>query len=201
MLLCALVCCAAVSAEPLEPIRSVAIGPNRSFQVNERPFFPIMIWLQDPGNFPRAEEAGINTVAGYWPQSGGTKDVAEYLELVRDAGLYGVMPYDGRLRGSSALLAYIHDDEPDLSHLESNAEVIGGEGLRINRKTPLWKIVDGVTHSWSVLDPLEGATVTVKLAEPVTVARFGIWLTVSPGLSVAKQVVLSGAARSWPRRS
>ena len=173
----------------LPPIQSSEIGPQRSFQVNGQPFLPIMIWLQDPDNWDSAKAAGINTVAGYWPNSGGTTDVVEYAKLVDEAGLYGVLPYDSRLKGHPALLAYIHGDEPDLSHDESDAEVTWSENLRINRSNPLWKILDGTTHTWSVLDPLEGASVTVTLKQPVTITKLGVWLTISGDLAVAKDVV------------
>ena len=64
--------------------------------------------------------------------------------------------------------------------------------MAINRSTPLWKIVDGVTHSWSVLDPLENAAITIRLQQPVTVERLAVWLTISPGLAVAKEVAFEG---------
>ena len=175
-------------AQAAEAIDTVSIDANRAFFVNHKPFFPIMIWLQDPENFPKALEAGCNTVAGYWPGSGGTADVAEYMTHVQSAGMYGVMPFDEKLKGNSALLGYIHDDEPDLSHPESDAEIIPDPSLRINEDAPLWKIFDGVTHTWSVLDPLEGAGFTVKLKTPVKVEKLAVWLTASPRLSVAKDV-------------
>lgn len=173
----------------LPPIQTSAIGPQRSFEVNGEPFLPIMIWLQDPGNWDKAKEAGINTVAGYWPKSGGTADVVEFTGLLQQAGLYGVVDFDPRLKGHPAVLGYIHGDEPDLSHDESDAEVVPAERLRLNRANPLWKILDGTTHTWSVLDPMEGASFTVKLKAPVTVVKLGLWLTISNGLAVARDVV------------
>jgi len=177
-----------VGRQKLAPIQIVGINENRAIMVNQKPFFPIMIWLQDPENFPLARSAGINTVAGYWSGSGGTKDVTEYMILVEKAGLYGVMPFDRQLKGNSSLLGYIHGDEPDLPRLVSDTEIIASKKLRINKKTPLWKIFDGVTHSWSVLDPLEGAEFTLKMDKAVEIRRLGIWLTISKGLSVAKDV-------------
>ncbi len=174
------------------PIETVEIQANRAFCVNGRPFFPIMSWLQDAENFPAVKACGMNTTAGYWPKSSGTKDVAEYLQLVHKAGLYGVMPFDERLKGHPSLLGYIHGDEPDLPHQVSDAEVVPGAGLRINRSTPLWKLVDGVWHSWSVLDPLQGASVTIKLKGPVTVESLAVYLTISQGLAVAKEVSFEG---------
>jgi len=170
------------------PIQSVAIGSGRAFQVNGRPFFPIMAWLQDAKNFPAVKECGMNTTAGYWPKSSGTNDVAEYLALVQKAGLYGVMPFDEKLKGHPSLLAYIHGDEPDLPRQVSDAEVVPGPALRINKRTPLWKIVDGVTHSWSVLDPMDGAVLTIRLKQPVTIESLAVWPTLSSGLAVAKEV-------------
>ena len=183
---------AVVGVQKLEPIETVGINENRAIMVNEKPFFPIMIWLQDPENFPLARLAGINTIAGYWSGSGGTKDVVEYVALAKKAGFYGVMPFDKRLKDNSALLAYIHGDEPDLPNLVSDTEIVPSEELRINEKTPLWKIFDGVTHSWSVLDPLEGAGFTLKLDKAVQIRSLAVWVTISTGLSVAKDVLFMG---------
>jgi len=176
----------------LPPIERVEIGANRVFRVNGRPFFPLMAWLQDAENFPALKECGMNTTAGHWPRSSGTSDVTEYLTLVEKAGLYGVMPFDPRLQGRPNLLAYIHGDEPDLPHQVSDAEVAGAPHLRPNTSAPLWKIVDGVTHSWSVLDPLEGAAVTIKLDRSVTVESLAVWPTISAGLAVAREVSFEG---------
>jgi hypothetical protein len=78
---------AAHAAEPgLIPVESVEIGPRREFQVNGQPFFPLMAWLQDPGNFAAMKECGMNATAGYWKGSGGTADVVEYMQHVQRAG-------------------------------------------------------------------------------------------------------------------
>jgi hypothetical protein len=178
---------AVFAADAPPPIEKVEIR-DRAFHVNGEPFFPIMAWLQDADNFPILKRCGMNTTAGYWSGSSGTKDVAEYLGLVERAGLYGVMPYSEKLRGHPMLLGYIHGDEPDLPRQVSDAEVVPSPELRINRSTPLWRLVDGVTHTWSVLDPLEGAKVTIRRKEPATAASVALHLTVSPGLAVARQV-------------
>jgi hypothetical protein len=137
----------------------------------------------------------MNVTAGYWTTSSGTKNVAEYLALVEKAGLYGVMPFDDALKDRPNLLGYIHGDEPDLPHQVSDAEVVPASDLAINRSTPLWKIVDGVWHSWSVLDPMEGASITIRLKRPVTVESLAVWVTVSTGLAVAKDVTFAGDGR------
>jgi len=183
-----------VTAEELAPIESVEIK-DRAFSVNGKPFFPLMIWLQDAKNFPAAKACGMNTVAGYWPGSSGTKDVAGYLALVEKAGFYGVMPRSDRLKGHSHLLGYIHGDEPDLPRQVNDAEIVPAQGLKINRGAPLWKLVDGVWHSWSVLDPMEGASLTIRLRQPVTVESIAVWVTTSPGLAVAKEVSFHGDAK------
>ena len=95
------------------PIANTELASNRAIHVNGQPFFPIMAWLQDAANFPAARDCGMNTTAGYWTGSSGTKDVVEYQALVAQAGLYGVMPSSAS-EGHPQLLGYIHDDEPDL---------------------------------------------------------------------------------------
>ena len=181
-----------LAADEASPIAKVDLAPNRVIQVNGQPFFPIMAWLQDAANFPLARQCGMNTTAGYWSGSSGTKNVVEYQGLVAKAGLYGVMPFDPGLKDHPQLLGYIHDDEPDLPQQVSDAEVIPASHLAINRSTPLWKIVDGVTHTWSVLDPMEKAAIAIRLQRPVTVERLAVWLTISPGLAVAKEVAFEG---------
>ena len=182
------------AAEPA-PIRTVEVR-DRVFYVNEQAFFPIMAWLQDAQNFKALTDCGMNTTAGYWQGSSGTNDVTNFLPLVQQAGLYGVMPYQAGLKDQPALLGYIHGDEPDLPHQVSDAEVVPASELRVNRSTPLWKIVDGVPHTWSVLDPLEGASITIRLSQPVTVESLGVWLTISRGLAVAKDVEFFGDGQS-----
>jgi len=176
----------------LPPIEKVAIGPGRAFLVNGKPFFPLMAWLQDARNFPLVAECAMNTVAGYWPKSSGTQDVTGYLPLVAAAGLYGVMPFEPKLKGHPALLGYIHDDEPDLTHQASDAEVVPAKHLKINNRTPLWKVLDGDRTSWSVLDPLQGAVIAIKLKAPITVEALAVWPTISKGLAVMKEVVFEG---------
>jgi len=179
---------AADGEKPLEPVRSFEVRAGRAFYLNGKPFFPLMAWLQDPKNFPLLRECGMNATAGYWRSSGGTKNAREYLDLVAAAGLYGIMPFDAALKDHPALLAYIHDDEPDLPTQVSDARIEPGKQLRINRRTPLWKLLDGDLTSWSVLDPLEGASLTIQLKEPVTAVSLAVHVTVSKGLAMPKEV-------------
>ena len=178
--------------KPPKAIKTVEISPRRIFCVNGKPFFPIMSWLQDAKNFQAVKACGMNASAGYWPKSSGTENVTDYIKLIEAAGLYGVMPFDVRLKGHPALLGYIHSDEPDLPRLVSDAVVTPAKNLKINRKTPLWKLLDGSTHSWSVLDPLDGASITIKPPKKVTVKSLAIWLTVSKDIAMAKKVLFEG---------
>lgn len=180
-----------LAVEPPAAIETVSIDSHRAIRVNGEPFFPLMAWLQDPDNFPLLRQTQMNATAGYWSKSGGTRDVVEYLERVRQAGLYGVMPFDRRLEKHPALLAYIHDDEPDLPRQVYDADIAPDPQLRINPSNPLEKIFDGVTHTWSVLDPLEAGQFCLRLEEAVELHGAAFWLTISPGLAVARQVELT----------
>jgi hypothetical protein len=174
----------AVAAAPLPPIQQVEIGKNAEFRVNGQPFLPLMLWLQSEARIPDGLAIGANTFTG----NGGNLGNKEYLKALADSGLYGIVGFDPQVVGHDHLLGWIHGDEPDLSRQVSDAQVLPGAGLRVNSSTPLFRIVDGVPHSWTVLDPLQDAEVTVKLAKPVTVKSLGVWLTVSAGLAVAKDV-------------
>ncbi len=194
-LTCVLQATLSTAMEEVPSIERVEIGRNRGVHVNGNPFFPIMAWLQCPQNFQTIRSCSMNTAAGYWTKSGGTRDVREYLDLVQQAGLYGVMPFDDQLKGHPALLGYIHDDEPDLPRLVSDALIEPAQSLKINPQTPLWKLVDGDVFSWSVLDPLEGASVTVKLNKLVTVESLALWLTISEGLAAAREIAFEANGR------
>lgn len=183
---------AAAAAAPA-PIEKVEISADRAFVVNGKPFFPLLAWLQSPRNFPAIKACGMNGVAGAQPESSGPRrGVSGYLGQVRDAGLYGVMPFSPALKGNPALLAYIHGDEPDLTHTVSDARVIPDARLRINTSNPLWKMVDGDTNSWSVLDPLQDARVALELQQPVTVSALAVWLTISGDLATARTIRFLG---------
>ncbi|KPJ75874.1 MAG: hypothetical protein AMS14_02905 [Planctomycetes bacterium DG_20] len=177
-----------VSAAGLGPIKTVKVGANRELRVDGRPFFPLMLWLQSDARIPDGLSIAVNTFCG----NGGKLSNKAYLDKLAANGLYGVVHFDEAAIGHPHLLGWIHGDEPDLPTQKSRAQVVPAPGLRINRRTPLWRILDGVTHSWSVLDPMAGAKVTFKLPDPVTADSLGVWLTISKGLAVAKEVVFLG---------
>ncbi|MCX8038708.1 MAG: hypothetical protein N3D11_16970 [Candidatus Sumerlaeia bacterium] len=172
---------------PLPPIQKVEIV-NRAIHVNGEPFFPIMAWLQGSANFPLLRECGMNATAGANLRRDQGQTLRDYLDLMQKSGLYGIVPYRDDIKGHPVLLGYIHGDEPDLPHDESDADVVAASELRINPQNPLWKLVDGDLSSWTVLDPLEGAAVTINLKQPVTVTSLAVHLTVSNGLSVAREI-------------
>jgi len=168
----------------LPPIESVELGTNREFRVNGRPFFPLMLWLQSDARIPDGLSIAVNTFCG----NGGKLTRKAYLDQLAANGLYGIVHFDETCVGHSHQLGWIHGDEPDLPTQRSDVEIIPGKGLIINPGVPLWKILDGITHSWSVLDPMQGAEVTFKLKEPVTAVSLAIWPTISDGLSLAREV-------------
>jgi hypothetical protein len=177
-----------LGAAQLPPIEKVEIKPNRAIYVNDKPFFPIMAWLQNATNFPILAECGMNATAGFTGRSKDVQSGTQYLDQMVKTGLYGVMPYRANVKGHPALLAYIHGDEPDLPHEESDAVVETAPAMRVNTKTPLWRLLDGDTSSWSVFDPLEGSSATIKLKQPVMVESLAVWVTVSSGLSTAREI-------------
>lgn len=179
----------------LPAIQKVEIR-DRAFHVNGQPFFPVMAWLQDTGNLPLLKECAFNSTAGYTRGERNATNVVQYLQEVERAGLYGVMPYEEGLKGQPALLAYIHDDEPDLTSQVSDAQVLADRSLRLNPSTPLWKLLDGDLSSWSVLDPLAGATFTIKVPKPVTIESLAVVVTVSKGLSVARRMVFDAGGQT-----
>ena len=197
--------CAVAQAGDREAIQTVTIGENAEFRMNGKPFLPIMVWLQDSAHFPKLQASGINTVAGYfWNEAEGkgqdeTKSLAEYAPRVREAGFYFVSPYLShqaeamkQVAGMTNLLAWIQGDEPDMPETKSDGVVEAGKQMRVNAATPFARIIDGVTNSWTVVDPLEGGEFTIKPAAAVTVESVGVWATVSKGLAVAKEVTFWG---------
>ena len=169
----------------LEPIKSVKIGKNREFIVNGKVFFPIMLWLQSEKRINDGLSIGVNTFVG----NGGRLSNKEYLDMLGKSGIYGVVHFDPEVINHPYLLGWIHSDEPDLTKRVYDIKIIPGKNLIINRRTPLERIVDGNIFSWSVLDPLQDAEITIPFKKSCEIVEIGIALTVSGNLSVAKDVV------------
>lgn len=190
-------CVAQEDVGRLPAIEKVEIR-HRAFYVNGKPFFPLMAWLQGTQNLALVKASGMNATAGY-TGAGGRRNIAAYLVQAQQTGLYGVMPFEETLKGNPSLLGYIHGDEPDLTRQVSDARVEGAKTLHLNPQTPLWKLVDGDLNSWSVLDPLDGASVTIHLPAPVTLASVGLAVTISKGLALPKEIILESGGKELLR--
>jgi len=190
---------AAGYAQTLPPIQRVEIGAQQEIRVNGAPFFPIMGWLQSSENLPLVKQCGFNTMAGFYADTPEKMaGIVPYLDELRKVGLYGVMPYDSRVKGHPALLGYIHDDEPDMDEMVSDAVVEPGPGLKIGR--PLWGMIDGNTGNWVPLDPVENASFTIRLTQPVTVTSFAVTVTVYEGVSWIKELRFEGDGKEIARQ-
>jgi len=104
-------------------------------------WFPIAVWLQDPRNAKRYQEAGINLYVGLW--KGPTE---EQLALLREAGMpvicaqndVGLAHLDDPI-----IVGWMHGDEPD------NAQVIGRDDaghLRYGSCMPPGEIIERYRH-------------------------------------------------------
>jgi hypothetical protein len=87
----------------------------------DKSFFPIAVWLQDPGKAARYREAGINLYVGLW--RGPTQ---EQLETLKQAGM-SVICSQNRValarKDDPTIVGWMHGDEPD------NAQSLGqGKG-------------------------------------------------------------------------
>jgi hypothetical protein len=176
--------------DPLPPIQTVAVGENQELRVNGKSFLPIMSWLQDAKSYKTLRGLGINTFCGNHGFS-----AKAHCGAAKAAGGYAVSLFktdgDGAI-GDPYLLGWLHGDEPDLAQTKSDAVVEPRQRMKLNAQTPFSRIVDGVTNTWTVLHPLQGAAFTIKLDKPVTVVSLAAHLTISDKLPVAKQIVLYG---------
>jgi hypothetical protein len=74
-------------------------------------YFPLAVWLQDPGNVERYKAAGINLYVGLW--KGPTE---EQLSALRAAGMRVVCSQNEvglKYRDDPIIAAWMHGDEPD----------------------------------------------------------------------------------------
>lgn len=177
----------------LEPVKTVEIGKCAELRVNGKPFFPLMLWLQVPRDFARQKQLGFNVMAGYAGEEG---KLDAYAATVWKAGMYFIPslpkqigPDARKIAGSLGVLGWIQGDEPDMPKVVSDAEVTPGPMLRVNPRTPFYRIVDGDVGSWTAIEPVVGSQFTIKPKAPVTVYSLAIWQTISAGLCAAKDVV------------
>ncbi len=74
-------------------------------------FFPIGVWLQDPGLAPRYQEAGMNMYVGLW--QGPTE---EQLDALAEAGMYVICHQNETALDhprNDVIIAWLQQDEPD----------------------------------------------------------------------------------------
>jgi len=195
--------------EKLPPIQKVEISTHATLQVNGKPFFPLMVWLQEPNDFALLKDLNHNTVAGFWwsAKEGGDANEAgkdpgllDYAQKAWQANLYFIPSFHAdypaglaaKVAGRENTLGWIQGDEPDMAKVVSDAVVEPGKGMNVNPSTPFSRVVDGDKSSWTVLQPLTGGEFTIKLAKPVTVQSLAVALTISKGLAVGKDVVFLG---------
>ncbi|MES2466430.1 MAG: hypothetical protein V4675_03940 [Verrucomicrobiota bacterium] len=87
----------------------------------DKTFFPIGVWLQNPRNAPRYKAAGINLYVGLW--SGPTAEQLEALEKAEMRVICGQNQTALAQRDNPLIAGWMHDDEPD------NAQSLGrGKG-------------------------------------------------------------------------
>jgi len=84
-------------------------------------YFPIAVWLQDPGNAAKYKAAGVNLYIGLW--DGPTED---QLKKLKDAGMPVICSQNEiglKHKDDKTIVAWMHGDEPD------NAQSLpGGKG-------------------------------------------------------------------------
>ncbi len=155
----------------LPPIERIETTPHGGFLVNGQPFFPLMSWLQGVERYPQLAELGFNVFMGNWQNRPPPAEMAEH---GRKAGGYVLPHFDGTGIGHPYIFGWFDLDEPDLTSAVWETAVKAGPGLIINRDAPLQNLIDGNPRSAAVIDPLEGATVTIELPAPVTVRQIAV---------------------------
>jgi hypothetical protein len=170
------------AAEPLAPIQKVELGPYGGFLVNGKPFFPLCSWLQSTNIYPKLRGLGFNVFVGNWKKK---PPAPEMGACAQSAGAYAMPHFDGTGLSHPGVFGWIQDDEPDITRKESDAKVTAGPGLIVNKKTPLWWLVDGDSRTCSAIDPLTNASFTIELEKPVTATALAVWINASKPGSLA----------------
>jgi hypothetical protein len=94
-------------------------------------FFPIAVWLQDPGNAPRYKDMGINVYVGLW--RGPTE---KQLALRKKHGMRVICAQNAvglQHKGDPTILAWMHGDEPDNAQTVTNCTASITAGTRARR--------------------------------------------------------------------
>jgi hypothetical protein len=174
----------ALAAGPADPIKTVEVGKNREFIVNGKPFLPIMLFSQDIARIPD----GLSISANTFVENVSDVSSREFLDKLQANGLRAVVHFEDGLAGHPALLGYIHGDEPDNRSDVSDADIVAGQGTRVGRNAPLWRMVDGDGRRAASFDSLEGAQFTIKLDKPATAVSLAVTLALPEQAAAAKEV-------------
>lgn len=95
----------AIAQNPVEPIKTLKIGKNREFIINEKPFFPIISWVQPVKNYKLLSELGFNTCGG---------DRVDPVKAA-EVGCYAATGSE-MIKGEALdhIIGLFFDDEPDM---------------------------------------------------------------------------------------
>jgi len=99
------------AARPSRSSRTSAYAAGPSGLSADPTFFPLAVWLQDPGRAHEYRELGINTYVGSWK---GPTD--EHLVSLRQAGIRLICGQQGpgwAHAADSTIAGWMHGDEPD----------------------------------------------------------------------------------------
>jgi hypothetical protein len=92
----------------------VTIGTNKEVLVDGKPFFPIMVWLQNASRLASEKPYGINTFVG----QGDNSSALDYCNEAQKQGAYAVCSWNAAEASSvathPAMLGWVFGDEPDL---------------------------------------------------------------------------------------
>jgi hypothetical protein len=180
---------AAAEPIPAAPITTVEIGRHGEFRVNGKPFLPLMSWQQKTSSYPKLTDLGFNVVMGNWERQ---PAAAEMATKALAAGAYAVPFFDGTGFAHPGVFGWAHEDEPDLSKTEMMGKVTAGAGLRPNKGAPIAGVVDGITHKYSLMDPLAGASFVIDNEKPATVVSLAAWVITEKDFSIPSEITFLG---------
>jgi hypothetical protein len=94
---------------------TITIGANKEVLIDGKPFFPIMVWLQNAWRIAGESSYGINTFVG----QGDNSSALAYCDSAKAHSVYAVPSWAGSAAGGavkshSAMLGWVFGDEPDL---------------------------------------------------------------------------------------
>src|SRR5262245_50179210 len=128
---------AAIALALAAPSRAAAaqtsVGPNGEVLLDDKPFVPIMQWLQSPSSIAAQKALGINTFVG--DGSGGTAKA--FLDTcTAESVVCAVDPSDSPLASHAALFGWIFGDEPDLESNQVEPSTLQAEYDALKQSDP-----------------------------------------------------------------